>query len=994
MKFSTTSALALGIVSLLAACDSGINKNGTDTPTSPPATVFYQLTVTLDGSGSVASSPAGINCGIQCSKSYAAGTIVDLAPNANAGSHFESWGGDCGSSGGCRLVMSQNHNVRAHFAVSPISRYTLTVSSTGDGEGTVVSSPHGIDCGAQCSADYDQNTLVTLNAAADAASRFDGWNGDCSGTSACTLTMDRAHSASARFTALPPLPPTAVQRQWLFGDTHVHDDHSSDGSFPRQVLGQEQAGNMPVSDQINFAADSGLDFLPLTDHRTYDQHYDPLWESSRLLLMPGEEANGGPHAIVHGAIDTIVQGANPPGRPDFVNLQQSIWDAHAQAANWSTAHPDDGETDDDGKPNSRASAQGVDTVEVWNKASNPDKEINYAENRWNAGFRFGVVGACDDHFKELWILGGPGMPSTGVFAPRRSVRGIVQSLQAGNTIVRRNSGLLPVMRVMLEADMNGAGTFAAVGGDEITAAAGTRGKLRITVYNGFGTIVSLYRSPGRAAGAIKTFLPTSIATNETYLVDITASDQPTWYRVEARGPGLPAAIDTAALSDPLNNVPSTVPLLNELQAVTSPVFIAPRAIEATPEVALPADIGIDDGASLALGSAGSFAGFPALAVDSGISHLVAEAHASGSTAILYRRRNADGSWSAAVNLTSNTLQARFPKIAARGNSVWVAWQDGRGGEQPHRPAIYLRHSADGGKHWEPEIALRVVKGRAEHPDLALQANGAPIVVWQEISAGNPFDVMMQRVGGDAQPLNLSRDGKSFHAANAFDSRSALYPASVWPVVSVSSDGRAAVAWQDNRTDRDPLWTGGAGYGEGTDPDNWQIMLRTLAPSATTWSTPTSLGANDRADRHPALTFTTDGRLVAAWDSKTMSSSGVNLSIQSAQSLDNGSTWSTPAAVAENAAAMSQWPKLGLASNGRAQLVWYDSRAADWRWRVMTTAMGNDGAWSAGELIPSRGINTWPAISNGAIAFASTRNALRLQRDRTQQVFLLPSALSP
>lgn len=988
MRLSIASALALGLITMLAACDSSVHQSGTGTTTPPPATVFYRLNVTRSGNGSVISGPAGISCGSQCSATYAAGTVVSLTPSADAGSRFATWNGDCSTSSGlCQLVMNSDHNVGANFVVDPTPRYTLSVSRAGNGEGTVASSPEGIDCGLQCSADYNQHTLVTLNAAADASSRFDGWSGDCSGVATCTLSMEQARSVVARFTALPVLPPTATQRQWLFGDTHVHDDHSADGSFPRQVLGQDQAGNMPLTDQINFAADSGLDFVPLTDHRTYDQHYDPLWESSRILLVPGEEANGSPHATVHGAIDTIVQGANPPGQPGFVTLQQSVWDAHAQGANWGTAHPDDGETNSDGTPNINANAQGVDTVEVWNKASSPDKEIDYAENRWNAGFRFGVVGACDDHFKELWILGGPGMPSTGVFTPRRSVRGVVQALQAGNTIVRRNSGLLPVMRVMLEADMNGAGTFAAVGGDEITAAAGTKGKLRITVYNGFGTVVSLYRSPGRAAGALKTFLPTSIATNETYLVDIAATDQATWYRAEARGPGLPAAIDTATLSDPINNLPSTLPLLNELQAVTSPVFIAPRAVDATPEIALPTDIGVDDGAELALGDVGNFSGFPALAVDSGVAHLVAEAHASGSTAILYRRRNVDGSWSLPVNLSSTSLQARFPKIAVRGNSIWVAWQDERGGEQPHRPAIYLRHSADGGKHWETEIALRSISGRAEHPDLALQMDGTPMVAWQEISSGNPFDVMVQRVGTDTQPLNLSRDGKSFHAATGFDARSARYPASVWPVLTVSADGRAAVAWQDNRTDRDPLWTGGTGYGKGTDPDNWQIMLRSLAPSATAWSNATSLGADDRADRHPALTFTNDGRLVAAWDSKTLSSSGVNLSIQSAQSLDNGSTWSTPKAVAENVSAMSQWPKLGQTAAGNAQLVWYDSRSVDWRWRVMSATL-DSGTWSAGQLIQSRGLNTWPVVNSGVIAYASTRNAQRLQRDRTQQIFLL------
>jgi hypothetical protein len=87
--------------------------------------------------------------------------------------------------------------------------------------------------------------------------------------------------------------------------------------------------------------------------------------------------------------------------------------------------------------------------------------------------------------------------------------------------------------------------------------------------------------------------------------------------------------------------------------------------------------------------------------------------------------------------------------------------------------------------------------------------------------------------------------------------------------------------------------------------------------------------------------------------------------------------------------MSERPRLGMDADGAVRAVWYDSRSADWRWRVMTAVHRKDTGWDAGRLINSRGVNTWPATSGGAIAFASTRNATRLQRDPTQQIFLLP-----
>ena len=86
----------------------------------------------------------------------------------------------------------------------------------------------------------------------------------------------------------PPSLPHLPDGQWMRGDLHVHDDHSSDGSLPRQCCNQLGPGNNSVKDQIDFAFAHGLQFLPLTDHRTYDQHYDQLWESANLLLIRGE----------------------------------------------------------------------------------------------------------------------------------------------------------------------------------------------------------------------------------------------------------------------------------------------------------------------------------------------------------------------------------------------------------------------------------------------------------------------------------------------------------------------------------------------------------------------------------------------------------------------------------------------------------------------------------------------------------------------------------
>jgi len=132
--------------------------------------------------------------------------------------------------------------------------------------------------------------------------------------------MKTAQTVTAGFS---PIAVKALAGTWIAGDLHVHDDHSADGSAPRQRNKDKAKGNVSIADQIGEATRNGLKFLPLTDHRTYDQHYDPLWESSSLLLIPGEEANIKPHSVVLGAADAIVQGAARADRPGFTHVQQS-----------------------------------------------------------------------------------------------------------------------------------------------------------------------------------------------------------------------------------------------------------------------------------------------------------------------------------------------------------------------------------------------------------------------------------------------------------------------------------------------------------------------------------------------------------------------------------------------------------------------------------------------------------------------------------------------
>lgn len=851
----------------------------------------------------------------------------------------------------------------------------LIVLTDGSGGGRIRSTPAGIDCSGPCSQEFAYRSEVALTASPVAGSDFAGWSGDCSGSDRCVVTLDRTRSVSARFEARDD---GALTGAWLKGDLHVHDDHSSDGSLLRQTADDRGPGNVSIADQISFAQLTGLDFLPLTDHRTYDQHYDPTWTSDALLLIPGEEANGSPHATAHGAIDTVVQGADT--EDELRRLQQSIWDAHSQGAIWVTAHPDDGELGDDGLPNRRADAIGIDLVEGWNRASDVEKEIDYIENRWNAGYRFGITGASDNHFREIWLIAGPGMPTTEVFAPALTERALLQAMSAGRTTIHAGPG---APQVRIEADFDGDGRFEAMGGDEVIAPAGTAGKLRISASSAMGNRVIVYQSPGRSAEPLAEFNPSLLELDAQYSIDVAAGESASWYRVEVRGLGLPAGLNTGDI--PLSLLPNPVELPDQLRALSSALFVAPSPAVAMPSVPVPADSGTDDGAQTLIGSGGEFAGFPHLASAGAALHLAAEQHLPGGSVIAYRRRAANGTWST-TSILSRDHTARFPRIAALGERLVAVWQAESAEQRPRRPAIVLRESLDGGASWQDERVLRQVDGRAEHPDLLLDTTHGLVVVWQEIAEDAPFDVWLQNVDAGDAAVNLSGEGKTVATANPLDTRSSRYPASVWPRIAAAGDGRLAVAWQDNRNDADPLWTGAAFSGEGTDPDDWQIGVRTLSAGDEGWSALQMIGAADMADRHVGLAYDRDGALVLAWDSKPLQSSGANLTVLSSRTTD-GTTFSAPAAIAAAELGHAQYPQLGNDGDGRVRAVWSDSRSEDWRWRIMT-AVSSGAAWTGAKLIDSRGNNSWPSTAGGAIAFASTRNAIRQQRDRSQDIVVL------
>ncbi|HEY2333691.1 MAG TPA: hypothetical protein VGH58_01615 [Solirubrobacterales bacterium] len=122
-----------------------------------------------------------------------AGIAVDNSGGANNGVVFFSAG----------------QNPASVFAFGPLTYakfFELQVAKTGVGQGTVTSTPAGVQCGSACKVSFQEGTEVTLTATAGADSRFSSWKGcDSVAGNECTVTISAKRKVTAKFTAKPTI---------------------------------------------------------------------------------------------------------------------------------------------------------------------------------------------------------------------------------------------------------------------------------------------------------------------------------------------------------------------------------------------------------------------------------------------------------------------------------------------------------------------------------------------------------------------------------------------------------------------------------------------------------------------------------------------------------------------------------------------------------------------------------------------------------------------
>jgi uncharacterized repeat protein (TIGR02543 family) len=218
----------------------------------------YTLTVNIAPTGS------GLVTKVPDKTTYVYGDVVTLTATANAGYTFSNWSGDAtGSSNPVTVTISGNKNVTANFTQN---QYTLTVSITPSGSGSVAKNPD--------KASYIYGEQVTLTATANSGYIFDKWSGDATGTgNPITLTINENKTVTANFA---PITLQSPSDGTTFGACSLYSPPTFSWIPNEPLKGYE----------IQFSPDNSFSSIPVRVRTTATQVTITSSTWKRVLLTP------------------------------------------------------------------------------------------------------------------------------------------------------------------------------------------------------------------------------------------------------------------------------------------------------------------------------------------------------------------------------------------------------------------------------------------------------------------------------------------------------------------------------------------------------------------------------------------------------------------------------------------------------------------------------------------------------------------------------------
>jgi hypothetical protein len=166
------------------------------TTTLPGGTIGQPYNQTLQATGGIGALSWSFTGSLPAMLSFSPGGVISGTPTNAGTSNFTVTVRDT-------LNLSDTQALSITISAPQLAPglLTLSVNTSGPGEGRVTSNPGGISCPSTCVASFPRGTTVTLTATPNQGSDFDEWQGgpcnNVSGT--CQLTMNDNQSANARF---------------------------------------------------------------------------------------------------------------------------------------------------------------------------------------------------------------------------------------------------------------------------------------------------------------------------------------------------------------------------------------------------------------------------------------------------------------------------------------------------------------------------------------------------------------------------------------------------------------------------------------------------------------------------------------------------------------------------------------------------------------------------------------------------------------------------
>ncbi|MCI0342030.1 MAG: IPT/TIG domain-containing protein [Planctomycetales bacterium] len=473
--------------------------------------------------------------------------------------------------------------------------------------------------------------------------------------------------------------------------------------------------------------------------------------------------------------------------------------------------------------------------------------------------------------------------------------------------------------------------------------AGTAGSVSVTVTNPSGLSGTLANAFTYATGGtLPTVSSVSPATGPSAggtLVTLTGSNFQT---------GAGVTIGGAAAS--------SVTLVSS----TTITAVAPRAPPGTAG-ALAVTVTNTGGASGSLAAAFSYSPTPVetitdtaadadVAVDgSGRIHVVWHRTTSGfAEDILYVRSTGGGlTWTATpVNLEQSSNSVSRPRVAARGSTVFVVWNELVSGSDE----VYSSYSTDGGATWSTPAALTSNPGTMPDPDVAMDGNGTVIVAYGVFGGQNAqgqfFWPIHSRSGTAGGTFSLPRLVGGALASS--------------PSVAADGNGIVVVAWEDF-----PLAS--------TNPNQGlDIWVARSADGGATWGpsrNQTNTGGN--VNSHSPAVALRGSSAVLAWTAEWPAGSPANYRIRAAGSTDAGVTWAAaPVDVSGSMAAAYPAPSVAADGNGTFTVAWSESVGSPANAEILSSRTTDAGqSFSVPVNLSSNSGSSWaPAVAGGAGSF--------------------------